>query len=96
MRALRKILYPRLHDTTGCQSGCHLTTGCQPGLTTALTTVLVSDIAIFVLKRELTDNRVERTATVRSTVLNEQPLFIQAVVKPRCTTSLTTSSGCIV
>jgi len=28
------------------------------------------------------DNRVERTATVRSTVLNEQPLFVQPVVKP--------------
>jgi len=28
------------------------------------------------------DNRVEGTATVRSTVLNEQPLFVQPVVKP--------------
>ena len=44
-------LKPRLHDTTGCQSGC------QTGLTT---------------------------------VLNEQPLFVQPVVKPGCTTGLTT------
>jgi len=28
------------------------------------------------------DNRVERTHTVRSTALNEQPLFVQSVVKP--------------
>ena len=27
------------------------------------------------------DNRVERTHTVRSTALNEQPLFVQSVVK---------------
>jgi len=39
------------------------------------------------------DNRVERTATVPSTGLNEQPLFVQLVVKPGCTTGLTT--GCI-
>ena len=39
------------------------------------------------------DNRVERTAVVRSTVLNEQSLFVQPVVKPGCTTGLTT--GCI-
>jgi len=39
------------------------------------------------------DNRVERTATVRSTGLNEQPLFVQLVVKLGCTTGLTT--GCI-
>jgi len=39
------------------------------------------------------DNRVERTATVRLTVLNEQPLFVQPVVKPGCTIGLTT--GCI-
>jgi len=41
----------------------------------------------------LFDNCVERTATVRSTGLNEQPLFVQPVVKPGCTTSLTT--GCM-
>jgi len=35
------------------------------------------------------DNRVEQTAIVCSTVLNEQPLFVQPVVKPGCTT------GCI-
>ena len=45
---------PRLHDTTGCQTG----------FTTCLTTVL-----------------------------NEQPLFVQPVVKQGCTTGLTT--GCI-
>jgi len=42
------------------------------------------------------DNRVERTVAVRSTGLNEvneQPLFIQPVVKPGYTGSLTT--GCI-
>jgi len=39
------------------------------------------------------DNHVERTATVHSTVLNAQPLFVQPVVKPRCTTGLKT--GCI-
>jgi len=38
-------------------------------------------------------NRVERTATVRSTVMNEQPLFVQPVVKLGCTSGLTT--GCI-
>jgi len=45
------LLIPRLHDTTGCQTGL-------------------------------------------TTVLNEQPLFVQPVVKPGCTTRLTT--GCIV
>ena len=39
------------------------------------------------------DNRLERTATVHSTMLNEQRLFIQPVVKLGCKTSLTT--GCI-
>ena len=39
------------------------------------------------------DNGVERTATVRATLLNEQPLFVQPVVTPGCTTGLTT--GCI-
>jgi len=52
------VLMPRLHDTTGRQSGC------ITGLTTGLTTVL-----------------------------NEQPLFVQPVVKSGCTTGLTT--GCI-
>jgi len=47
-------LIPRLHDTTGCQTG----------RTTGLTTVL-----------------------------NEQPLFVQPVVKLGCTTGLTT--GCM-
>jgi len=36
------------------------------------------------------DNLVEGTATVRSTVLNEQPLFVQLVVKLGCTTGFTT------
>jgi len=31
------------------------------------------------------DNHVEQTATVRSTVMNEQPLFVQPVVKPSLT-----------
>jgi len=35
------------------------------------------------------EKRVEGTATVRSTKLNEQPLFVQPVVKPGCTTGLT-------
>jgi len=39
------------------------------------------------------DNRVERTAKVCSSVLNEQPLIVQPVVQPGCTTGLTT--GCI-
>jgi len=37
-------------------------------------------------------NRFERTVTVRSTVLNEQRLFVQPVVKPSCTTGLSTGS----
>jgi len=37
------------------------------------------------------DNRVEGTATVRSTALNEQPLL----VKPGCTTTTGLTTGCI-
>jgi len=71
---------PRVHDTTGCQTGCATgmyrvnkhPTGCQTGCQTGLTTVL-----------------------------NEQPLFVQRVVKPDCTTGLITgcihdTTGCIV
>jgi len=70
-------LIPRLHDTSGCQTG--LTTGL---IQTGLTTVLNEQPLVVqpVVKPGLT------------TLLNEQ-LFVQPVVKPRCTTSLT--AGCI-
>jgi len=54
-------------------------TGCQPGCDNRLSNRW----------QPLWQPTVERTAIVRSTVLNEQLLFIQPVVKPGCTT------GCI-
>ena len=44
-----------------------------------------------VVKSNRFDNRFDKTGL--TTVLNEQPLFVQPVVKPGCTTGLTT--GCI-
>ena len=38
-------------------------------------------------------NRLSNRLTDLTALLNEQPLFVQPVVKPRCTTGLTT--GCI-
>jgi len=98
IRSKTVSLIPLLHDTTGCQ------TGYQTGLTTGLATVLNEKPLFYpiytiqpVVRRfavvKPVVNRVERTATVCSTGLNEQPLFVQPVVKPGCTTGLTT--GCI-
>jgi len=44
-----------------------------------------------VVKSNRFDNRFDKTGL--TTVLNEQPLFVQPVVNPGCTTGLTT--GCI-
>jgi len=76
------LLEPRLHDATGCRAYNRSDnrlyrvnkhpTGCHAGLITRFDNRF--------------DNRVERTATVRSTVFNKQPLFVQPVVKPGCTT----------
>ena len=71
-------LKPRLHDTTGCQTG--LTTG----LTTVLNEQLFVSTGCQTALYNRFDNHVEQTATVRSTscqtLLNEQPLFVQPVV----------------
>jgi len=73
-----------LHDTAGCQTGC---------LTTVVNEQTVRSTGLSNRLYNRFDSRVEQTATVRSAVLNEQPLFVQPVVKPGCTTGLTT--GCI-
>jgi len=56
-------------------------TGCQTGLTTGWMFVITIQPVV------------KPVVTGLTTVLNEQPLFVQPVVKPGCTTGLTT--GCI-
>jgi len=76
-------LKPHLHDTTCCQTGCHnplnvcihVTTGCQAGLTTGC--IVYTNIQPVV-------------KPVWQPVWQPAVSCIQPVVKPGCTTSLTT------
>jgi len=81
--AFHLFVIPRLHDTTGCQTGCAtgLTTGCILYTNTQPVQPVVKTVLY----------RVNKHPTGLTTVLNEQ-LFVQPVVKPGCTTRLTT--GC--
>ena len=77
---LPMTLKPRLHDTAGCQ------TVVQPRWQPVVSCRQTSNR----LSNRLS-NRFDKHSL--TTVLNEQPLFVQPVVKPGCTTGSTT--GCI-
>jgi len=101
-------LVPHLHDTTGCQSSytTHFDnrlyrvnkhpTGCQTRLSNRI------DNRLDVCLHDTAGCQTGCQARLLTTVLNEQPLFVQPVVKPGCTTGLTTglttslTTGCIV
>jgi len=87
---LSNRLYNRLYRVNKHPTGCR--TGGQTGLTNGWMFVYTIQLVVKPVDNQF-DNRVEWTATVHLTVLNEQPLWVQPVVKLGCTTGLTT--GCI-